>query len=107
MFSNKIIFWETFIIAFLLGWLFINRAFNGLLSADFVINIIFILLLIFVFIFRNSHPRHFYMAFIFLLVTIFGNIFIMDTVVYIFGSMTLNLLFVGVFNMMLFKEMNS
>lgn len=102
-FLSRFIFIEILVITVLLFLLLINTT-KGVILTDLIINLIFISTLILVFIFRNSHQRHFYFAFIFILITALAEVFLITPLVYIAGSLVLCFLFIGVLNMILFSK---
>lgn len=103
-FSNKLIKIETSIVLFLLVVYYFMKIQNNDISPEFLVNLIFVALLISLFIFRNSNIRHMYFAFVFLLFTLTSNLFGLNDFIYITSSLTLSLFILGVINMILFKD---
>lgn len=103
-FSNKLIKIELSVILLFFVVYYLMKIQNNDIYFEFLINLIFVLLLIILFIFRDSNIRHMYFAFVFLLFTVTGNFFGLNDFIYITSSLTLSLLILGVINMVLFKD---
>jgi hypothetical protein len=73
---------------------------------EFSLNIIFIVLLITLFIFRSRSIRHMYLGFGFLILGAFGSILDFKNFAYIASSMTLILFFIGIVNFLIFNRNN-
>ena len=103
-FSNRLILIESLIILLPIVAYYIIGIQNKNLYPEFLINIVFIALLLTLFIFRSSSIRHMYFAFIFLILTVLGDILGSANFVYISSSLALGLLVLGVLNLLLFKQ---
>ncbi len=105
-FSNKLIKIELSVILLFFVFYYLMKIQNNDISLEFLINLIFVALLITLFIFRDSNIRHMYFAFVFLLFTVTGNFFGIKDFIYITSSLTVSLFILGVLNMILFKDKN-
>ncbi|MBI2018543.1 hypothetical protein HYS96_02440 [Candidatus Daviesbacteria bacterium] len=83
---------------------YILGAQNKNLHPEFLINFIFIVLFISLFIFRSGNIRHMYLAFALLLLAVFASVFGLNNFLYISSSLSLGLLILGIINMLLFKK---
>ena len=77
---------------------------NKNLHPEFLINFIFIVLLVSLFIFKRGSIRHMYLAFTLLLPAVFASVFGLNSILYILSSLALSLLILGIINMLLFKK---
>jgi len=102
-FSDKLLLTESIIILLALFSYYLIGIQNKNLYPDFIINIIFISLLLVMFIFKSSSPRHMYFGFIFLVLSAIANTLEFSNFVYIGSSLSLSLFILGVLNMLLFK----
>lgn len=102
-FWNKICLVEGLILLVPLLWFLFNRIKNQPFAQELTVNVTFFALLTTLFVFRSSHLRHMYFAFMFLVLLVIGNVFGLDNFAYLAGSWVLSLLFLGILNMFLFK----
>lgn len=77
---------------------------NKNLHPEFLINFIFIVLLVSLFIFRSGSIRHMYLGFVLLLLAVFASVFGFNDFLYILSSLALSLLILGIINMLLFTK---
>lgn len=105
-FSNKLIRIESSVMLLLFAAYYFMRIQNNNISPEFLVNLIFVSLLIILFIFRDSNIRHMYFVFMFLILSVAGNLFGFKELIYITSSLTVSLLILGVLNMILFKDKN-
>lgn len=100
VFSKKIITIESLTIFLpVIVFLIIGRSNE---NPEFVVNLVSLALLCTLFIFRNDSIRHMYFGFIFLLLTLIGNVFGFNNFVYISASLALSMFVLGILNMFLF-----
>lgn len=93
IFSKKLITIESLLI--ILSLFFYN------ISSEFLINFLFISLLIMLFIFRSNSIRHMYFGFIFLLLSLVGDVLGFNKLVYLLSSLALSMFILGALNIFL------
>ncbi len=103
-FTNKLVLIEVLTITLPLIWFFISGIQDKNLSPEFLVNIIFTVLLFILFIFRNGSIRHMYFSFVFILLSAIANAFSWGDFVFISSSLAIGLLFLGVLNFFISKE---
>ncbi len=106
MFKNlkKAPLFEGGIVFILFIGFFFYRITNPFFPSELITNSIFLILLVLMFVFRTSNLRYMYFAFIFLILTVIGNIFGFKDFAYFSGSLVISLLLIGVLNMILFRS---
>lgn len=104
--TRKSVLGEVSIIVLSLIWYYFSNLQNRNLSADFIVNLVFILLLVLLLFFRNSSVRHMYFAFAFVFLSAISNAFGFDNFVYITSGLAVSMLILGVINMILFLHKN-
>lgn len=100
--TNKLVLVEVLIVLLPLIWYYLSNLQNKNLPADFIINLVFLLLLAVLLFFRNSSIRHMYLAFSFIVFSAISNTFGFDSFAYLSSALAVALLFLGVINMILF-----
>lgn len=103
-FSSKINLIEGSIITFALLWFFVNKSLSNPATPEFIINSVFLILLLTLIFFRNSGIRHAYFGFALLVLTVVSSILGYNQFVYLISSLALGLFILGLINMLLFRH---
>lgn len=86
------------------GWFLITTIRNAFFDPEVVIDVVFVMLLVALFIFRNGSLRHMRFAYILLLLSVVGSLFNSERFAYTAASLALGLFILGIINMILFRD---
>lgn len=106
-FSDKVVLIDSLIIILPFIGFYIIGIQNNNLHPEFLVNSVFIALLLNQLIFRSNSIRHMYFAFVFLILTIIGDLLGLSNFVYTTSSFVLELLILGILNLLLFINKDS
>lgn len=105
-FSNRIVTIESLVIFLASVSYYIFSIQDKNISLNFLVNFVFLVLIILSSIFRSGSIRHMFFAFIFLILSVVGNIFGFSNFLSLTSSLTLSLFILGILNMLLFGYKN-
>lgn len=100
----KFIFIEAVLtLVIFLGWYLYSRQIH-FFSIDLLVDLIFVIHMVVFLVFKNPNSRHFWYAFLFLVLSALTSLIAASTVTSAFASLALSFLFIGVINQMLFGK---
>lgn len=95
---------EGAIIAFPSGWFLVTTIRNSFFDPEVVIDVVFIMLLVTLLIFKNGSLRHMRFAYILLSLAVAGSLLKSERFAYTAASLALGLFVLGIINMILFRR---
>lgn len=105
-FTNKVGQTEGIITLLFIIWFAVAKNGDQSGNSNLIINLMFLVLLATMFIYKSSNHRHMLFAFIFLMLSVIADIFGLSSIVFLTSSLTLSLLILGGLNMIIFKDKN-